>query len=165
MRKSSAIFVSAIALGLAMCVPLKASAQGVTIYIGPGYPGYSAGYPAYGYYPPYPRYYGYSYPSYGYAYPSYGYGYGMAVRITALIGAITDALLAELIGDGIAGIKEGVIAPRRSVGSFASSERCADFTYSLSCPSVQTSISSVRPTQTKQRPYLNGAHRPCCDAS
>ena len=55
----------------------------------------------------------------------------MAVRITALIGAITDALLAELIGDGIAGIKEGVIAPRRSFGSFASSERCADFTYSL----------------------------------
>ena len=76
MRKSSAIFVSAIALGLAMCVPLKASAQGVSIYIGPGYPGYGAGYPAYGYYPPYPRYYGYSYPSYGYAYPSYGYGYG-----------------------------------------------------------------------------------------
>ena len=76
MRKSSAIFVSAIALTLAMFVPLKASAQGVSIYIGPGYPGYGAGYPAYGYYPPYPRYYGYSYPSYGYAYPSYGYGYG-----------------------------------------------------------------------------------------
>ena len=76
MRKSSAIFVSAIVLGLAICVPLKASAQGVSIYIGPGYPGYGAGYPAFGYYPPYPRYYGYSYPSYGYAYPSYGYGYG-----------------------------------------------------------------------------------------
>jgi hypothetical protein len=80
MRKSSAIFVSAIALGLAMFVPLKASAQGVTIYINAGYPGYGAGYPGYGagytghaYYPPY---YGYSYPSYGYAYPSYGYGYG-----------------------------------------------------------------------------------------
>jgi hypothetical protein len=68
MRKSSAIFVSAIALGLAMFVPLKASAQGVSIYVGPGYPGYGAGYPGYAYYPPYP--------SYGYAYPSYGYGYG-----------------------------------------------------------------------------------------
>ena len=84
MRKSSAIFVSAIALGLAMVVPLKASAQGVTIYVNPGYPGYGAGYPGYGagaYYPAYPRYYGYGYPSYGYAYPSYGhtypsYGYG-----------------------------------------------------------------------------------------
>ena len=63
MRKSSAIFVSAIALGLAMFVPLKASAQGVTIYISPGYPGYGAGYPGYAYYPPYPRYYGYGYPS------------------------------------------------------------------------------------------------------
>jgi len=69
MRKSSAILVSAVALGLAM-VPLKASAQGVTIYVGPGYPGYA-------YYPPYPTYrYGYGYPSYGYAYPSYGYAYG-----------------------------------------------------------------------------------------
>jgi hypothetical protein len=84
MRKSSAIFVSAVALGLAMFVPLKASAQGVTIYINPGYPGYGAGYPGYGAgypghgagYPAYAPYYGYSYPSYGYAYPSYGYGYG-----------------------------------------------------------------------------------------
>jgi hypothetical protein len=74
MRKSSAIFVSAIALGLAMFVPLKASAQGVSIYIGPGYPGYGAGYPGDAY-PPYPSY-GYAYPSYGYGYPSYGYGYG-----------------------------------------------------------------------------------------
>ena len=65
MRKSFAIFVSAIALGLAVCVPLKASAQGVSIYIGPGYPGYA--------YPAYPSYYG-GYPAYGYAYPSYGYG-------------------------------------------------------------------------------------------
>jgi hypothetical protein len=72
MKKSSAIFVSAIALGVAMFVPLEASAQGVTIYIGPGYPGYAA-YP--GYYGGYPAY-GYAYPSYGYAYPSYGYGYG-----------------------------------------------------------------------------------------
>ena len=76
MRKSSAIFVSAVALGLAMFVPLKASAQGVTIYINPGYPGYGAGYPGYAHYPAYPRYSGYGYPSYGYAYPSYGYGYG-----------------------------------------------------------------------------------------
>ena len=90
MKKSSAIFVSALALGLAMFVPLKASAQGVTIYINPGYPGYGAGYPGYGagypgygagypgyaHYPAYPRYSGYGYPSYGYAYPSYGYGYG-----------------------------------------------------------------------------------------
>jgi hypothetical protein len=74
MRKSSAIFVSAIALGLAMFVPLKASAQGISIYIAPGYPGYGAGYPGYAY-PTYPSY-GYAYPSYGYAYPSYGYGYG-----------------------------------------------------------------------------------------
>ena len=74
MRKSSAIFVSAIALGLAMFVPLKASAQGVSIYIGPDYPGYGAGYPGYAY-PAYPNYYG-GYPAYGYAYPSYGYGYG-----------------------------------------------------------------------------------------
>ena len=73
MKKSSAIFVSAFALGLAMFVPLKASAQGVTIYIGPQ--GYGGGYPAYGYYAPYPPSYGYSYPSYG-TYPSYGYGYG-----------------------------------------------------------------------------------------
>src|SRR5262249_36618549 len=87
MRKSSAIFVSAVALGLAM-VPLKASAQGVTIYVNPGYPGYGAvypgygaGYTGYGYYPPYHAYnypsYAYNYPSYGaYNYPSYGYGYG-----------------------------------------------------------------------------------------
>ena len=67
MKKSSAIFVSAIALGLAMVVPLKASAQGVTIYVGPQ--GYGAGYPAYAPYPPY----GYSYPSYGYGRPGYGY--------------------------------------------------------------------------------------------
>jgi hypothetical protein len=82
MRKSSAIFVSAMALGLSMFVPLKASAQSVSIYISPGYPGY-AGYPAYGGYPAYdPGYpvyatpYAYSYPTYGYAYPSYPYGYG-----------------------------------------------------------------------------------------
>jgi hypothetical protein len=76
MRKSSAIFVSAIALGLAMFLPHKASAQGVNIYIGPGYAGYGPGYPPYAYYPPYPRYYGYDYPSSGYGYQSYGYGYG-----------------------------------------------------------------------------------------
>ena len=74
MRKSFAIFVSAVALGLAMFVPLRASAQGVSIYIGPGYPAYG-GYTAAGY-PVYPAPYAYSYPTYGYAYPSYGYGYG-----------------------------------------------------------------------------------------
>jgi hypothetical protein len=87
MRRSSAIFVSAIALGAAMFVPLKASAQGVGIYVGPGDPGY-AGYPAYapgypvyvpapGYplYAPAPGYPVYATP-YAYAYPSYGYGYG-----------------------------------------------------------------------------------------
>jgi hypothetical protein len=73
MNKSSAIIVSTIALGLAMCVPLKASAQGVSIYVGPGYPGYGAGYGGYAY-PAYPRYYG-GYPAYGYAYPNYGYAY------------------------------------------------------------------------------------------
>ena len=96
MRKSSAIFVSTIALGLAMFAPLKASAQGVTIYIAPGYPGYSAGYPGYdtgypgydagypGYAAPYPRYYGaYSYPSYGYGYrrPYYGTYWGQGRRV------------------------------------------------------------------------------------
>ena len=102
MRKSSAIFVSAIALGLAMFVPHKASAQGVSIYIGPGYPAYGGypayrGYPAYdpgyvpydagypGYaYPPYPRYYGaYNYPSYGYGYrrPYYGTYWGQGRRV------------------------------------------------------------------------------------
>ena len=84
MRTSSALFVTAIVLGLTMVVPLKASAQGVTVYVDPGYGGHPAygGYPAYGayppgyaYYPPYPGYYG-GYPSYGYTYPSYGYGYG-----------------------------------------------------------------------------------------
>jgi hypothetical protein len=72
MRKSFAICATVVALGLAMFVPLKASAQGVTIYINPGYPGYAPGYPGYAY----PHPYGYSYPSYGYSYPSYGYGYG-----------------------------------------------------------------------------------------
>ena len=70
MRKLFTVFVSAVALGLAMFVPVKASAQGVNIYIGPDYPGYA--------YPAYPNYYGgtgysYAYPRYGYGYPSYGY--------------------------------------------------------------------------------------------
>jgi hypothetical protein len=76
MRKSSAIFVSAVALGVAMFVPVKASAQGVTIYIGPGYPGYG-GYPVYGGYPAYdPGYPAYDagYPTYVTPYPAYGYG-------------------------------------------------------------------------------------------
>jgi hypothetical protein len=71
MKTPSAICVGAIALGAAMFAPLEASAQGVTIYIGPGYPGYAA-YPPYdGGYPAYDEY-----PSYSYSYPSYGYGYG-----------------------------------------------------------------------------------------
>jgi hypothetical protein len=75
MRKSSILIGSAIALAATTFLPLKASAQGVSIYVGPGYPGYAAypdyygGYPAYGAYPSY----GYAYPSYGYAYPNYGY--------------------------------------------------------------------------------------------
>ena len=100
MRKSSAILMSAVALGLAMFVPLEASAQGVNIYIGPGYPAYGGypacgGYPAYdagypGYaYPAYPRYYGaYSYPSYGYGYrrPYYGTYWGQGRRVARRVG-------------------------------------------------------------------------------
>lgn len=82
MKLSPMIVVSTMALSVATFVPPKAFAQGVNIYVGPGYPGYS-------YYPTYPRYaygypaYGYSYPSYGYTYPSYGYnypGYGYGYR-------------------------------------------------------------------------------------
>ena len=73
MKKSSAIFVSAIALGLAMFVPLKASAQGVTIYIGPQ--GYGAGYPAYDYYAPYPPLW-LQLSKLRLCLSSYGYGYG-----------------------------------------------------------------------------------------
>ena len=112
MRKSSAIFVSAIALGLAISVPLKASAQGVSIYIGPGYPGYA--------YPAYPiSYYGGSSPLLRYtpiqATVTPIQATAMAVRITALIGAITDALLAELIGDWTAGTEKPV--PARTHGA------------------------------------------------
>jgi hypothetical protein len=70
MRISSAAFAAAVALGVAMFAAPEASAQGVSIYVGPGYPG------TYTYYPPYDYGYGYGYPRYGYAYPSYGYGYG-----------------------------------------------------------------------------------------
>jgi hypothetical protein len=89
MKNSSSVLIGAVALGLAMFAPLKASAQGVTIYIGPGYPGqaayppYGGGYPVEGGYPVqggYPVEGGYpvydEYPSYSYSYPSYGYGYG-----------------------------------------------------------------------------------------
>jgi hypothetical protein len=69
MRQSIAVFATVVALALVTLAPLKASAQGVNIYVGPGYPGY-AYYP-----PPYPRY-AYGYPRYGYAYPNYGYPYG-----------------------------------------------------------------------------------------
>jgi opacity protein-like surface antigen len=72
MKKSLAVFVSAVALALVMFAPSKASAQ-VNIYIGPGYSHYGYGYA-------YPHYgYGYAYPHYGYGYgyhPHYGYGYG-----------------------------------------------------------------------------------------
>jgi hypothetical protein len=76
MKTPSAICVGAIALGAAMFAPLEASAQGVTIYIAPGYPGqayppYGGGYPVEGGYAAYDEY-----PSYSYSYPSYGYGYG-----------------------------------------------------------------------------------------
>jgi hypothetical protein len=73
MKQSSVIVASAIAVALAMFVPCKSFAQGVTIYVGPE--GYSG--PGYDYYQPaYPPYrYG---PAYGYVnpYPSYGSGYG-----------------------------------------------------------------------------------------
>ena len=100
-EKSSAIFVSAVALGLAMFVPLKASAQGVTIYVGPSR--LRCWLPGYAYYAPYPRYYGYSYQAT--VMPIQATATATAVRATALIGAIVDELLAELIGDGIAGIR------------------------------------------------------------
>jgi hypothetical protein len=80
MKKSFAMFASVIALTLVTLAPSKASAQGVTVYVGPGYPGYGydPGYYGYdeGYYPSYgyDDYPGYAYPSYG-VYPRY-YGYG-----------------------------------------------------------------------------------------
>jgi hypothetical protein len=67
--------LSAIALGMVILMPITASAQGVSIYIGPGYSGYGVYPPPYaGYSYGYPSY-GYAYPGYGYAYPRYGYGY------------------------------------------------------------------------------------------
>jgi hypothetical protein len=72
MKKSLAIVVSVVALALVTFAPSKTSAQGVSIYIGPGYPNYGYGY---GYYPRYSYGYG-SYPSYGRGYyPRYSYGY------------------------------------------------------------------------------------------
>ena len=123
MRKSSAIFVSAIALGLAMVVPLKASAQGVTIYVNPGYPGYGAGYPGYGagaYIRLIPATMGTVIrvtvtPIQAMVTPIQAMGTAAAtamaaatataLHITALIGAIIDALRAEFIGGGTAGIR------------------------------------------------------------
>ncbi|MGH6865972.1 MAG: hypothetical protein ACREDO_07355 [Methyloceanibacter sp.] len=58
--------MSVIALGLVMFAPSEADAQGVSIYVGPGYPGNS-------YYPPNSGY-GY-YPNYGYSYYPGSYGY------------------------------------------------------------------------------------------
>ena len=110
MRKSSAIFVSAIALGLAMFVPLKASAQGVSIYIGPGYPGY-------GLLPGYairltPTIMG-AIPltvtpiqATAMAMPIQATATATAVLITALTGAKVDALRAAFIGDMNAGKKK-----------------------------------------------------------
>jgi hypothetical protein len=75
MKKSFAMFASVFTLALAILAPSKASSQGVTIYVEPGYPGY-------GYDPGYDEYDEGYYPSYGYdAYPSYGvyppyYGHG-----------------------------------------------------------------------------------------
>ena len=71
MKKSFAIFASIIALALVTLAPSKASAQGVSIYVGPGYPGYGYDPGNYGYDEGYYPSYGYdAYP--GYAYPSYG---------------------------------------------------------------------------------------------
>jgi hypothetical protein len=49
-RTSSALFASAIVIGLTMAVSFEASAEAVTIYVGPGYPGYG-GAPVYDDYP------------------------------------------------------------------------------------------------------------------
>ena len=108
MRKSSAIFVSAIALGLAMFVPLKASAQGVTIYINPVTQARRRviqatrlihaiamaiqlmdSYPSYGY-------------GYGYNRPYYGGYWGHNPRLRA-----------ELIGDGTAGTLTALVLAAR----------------------------------------------------
>ena len=121
MRKSSAIFVSAIALGLAMFVPLKASAQGVSIYIGPGYPA-DGGYPAMVVTQPtmlvtqptmlvtQPTML-VTQPTQApttHLIPATMVRTVMAVLTTALIGAKVDALRAEFIGDMNAGSKPGV---------------------------------------------------------
>jgi hypothetical protein len=75
MKKSLAVYSSAVALvALAILVPSGASAQ-VNIYISPGYSHYGYGYPHYGYGYGYRPYYGY-----GYRYPYYGYGYGYYPR-------------------------------------------------------------------------------------
>ena len=103
MRKSSAILVSTIALGLAMFVPLEASAQGVNIYIGPGYPAYvtvvtqptmlvtQATPPTR------------LIPATMVRTAILAMATVMAVLTTALIGAKVDALRAEFIGDITAG--------------------------------------------------------------
>jgi hypothetical protein len=72
MKKSLAVFVSGVAFVMVMLAPHKASAQGVNIYVAPGYSHYGYGYPRYGYGYGYRPYYNYGY-SY---YPSYAYGYG-----------------------------------------------------------------------------------------
>ena len=59
MKKSLAVVVCAVALAFVMFAPSKASAGGVSIYIGGG--GYYGGYPRYGY----RSRYRYRYPRYG----------------------------------------------------------------------------------------------------
>jgi len=61
MKKALAVVVCAVALAFVMGAPPKASAGGVSIYIGGG--GYYGGY----------RYYRYPRYAYGYRYPRYGY--------------------------------------------------------------------------------------------
>ena len=56
-----------------MFVPLKASAQGVNIYVGPGYPAYDPGYPADD--PGYTAYDPPGYPPYDPGYPGYDADY------------------------------------------------------------------------------------------
>src|SRR4029453_4971463 len=59
MKKSLAVFVSAVAFVMGMLAPHKASAQGVNIYVAPGYSHYGYGYPRYGYGYGYRPYYNY----------------------------------------------------------------------------------------------------------
>ena len=68
MKRSLVLIASVVALFLVTLAPSKASAGGVSIYVGPDY-GYDYAYPRYGYGYSYPRY------SYGYYYPRGYYVY------------------------------------------------------------------------------------------